>query len=985
LARGAGATVFFTSHEAVFALGGARRDHERALRLQFPRSVVSSLGGVDRLPGSTNYVRGRVHARWRTRVPTFARVRYAQMWRGIDVSFYGSASRLEYDIEIAPGADPRQVALRFAGARRQRLDAHGDLVVSLPGGGEVRQLAPVAYQRVGRARRPVNSRLTLSHGVVRIRLGRYDRRRPVTIDPSFVYSTYLGGTGADAGLAVAVDKNGDAYVTGVTSSADFPTQGAGQPANRGGQDAFVAKLNSTGTALLHSTYVGGSGNDYADGIAVDSSGEAVITGSTTSADFPTKDAARSSCGDSGCSSGDAFVAKLASDGTLAYSTYLGGSGADVGRGVAVDSTGAGYVVGYTFSADFPTVAAEQASCGDSGCALGDAFVTKLDASGAFAYSTFLGGTATDYGLGVAVDSAGGAYVTGLTSSTDFPTARPTQPVNAGGNGDAFVTKLNASGTALDYSTYLGGSGQEYGYGIALDPSGDAYVTGSTGSTDFPTRNPLQAANGGGTDAFAAELGSTDHALVYATYVGGNGDDAAYGVAVDSAGEAHLTGSTNSSTFPTRNPEQLTPGFDGDAFATKISAAGRGLVYSTYLGGRGQDYGTGVALDPHGNAVVTGATTSTNFPTVGAEQPACGDSEFCAHGDAFVTKLPFDTTPPTSTASVPACRGPVTVTVADDPGGSGPQSVRFRLDGGAVQTTPTAGNPGTASIPMPEGNHTLEWWGDDASGNEEVPHHVTRVQVDTTPPSLSIFSDQRAVAYEVGDPASVTVAASDATSGLRTDPSASRVALPTSTPGPHSFTRSATDNCGHTTTTAFDYKVIPYPVLAVTVNVEPAGGTVLLLTPRGFVALTEPRSIPVGSTLDVTHGVVRLTTARPTRGYQRGMFTGGEFSVTQSRFGRGIATLRLIDKKRPACGRATRGGAPRSLARARALLRGTAHGNFRSRGRYAAATVRGTIWTVADRCDGTLTTVQRGTVIVTDFRLRRSITVHAGSRYLARAR
>jgi hypothetical protein len=172
---------------------------------------------------------------------------------------------------------------------------------------------------------------------------------------------------------------------------------------------------------------------------------------------------------------------------------------------------------------------------------------------------------------------------------------------------------------------------------------------------------------------------------------------------------------------------------------------------------------------------------------------------------------------------------------------------------------------------------------------------------------------------------------------------------------------------------------------VTVNVEPAGGTVLLLTPRGFVALTEPRSIPVGSTLDVTHGVVRLTTARPTRGYQRGMFTGGEFSVTQSRFGRGIATLRLIDKKRPACGRATRGGAPRSLARARALLRGTAHGNFRSRGRYAAATVRGTIWTVADRCDGTLTTVQRGTVIVTDFRLRRSITVHAGSRYLARAR
>jgi hypothetical protein len=326
------------------------------------------------------------------------------------------------------------------------------------------------------------------------------------IDPSgsaLVYSTYLGGSGNDQGNGIAVDTAGNAYVTGLTSSTDFPTTpGAFQAVCHGNCEvAFVAKLNLSGSALVYSTYLGGSGGiDSGSGIAVDSAGNAYVIGGTTdSTDFPTMNPLQPVYG----GNGDAFVAKLNPTGSaLVYSTYLGGSGQDNGTGIAVDSAGNAYVTGYTSSTNFPTMNPLQPTYGGHG----DAFVSKIDPSGsALGYSTYLGGSGDDYGYGIAVDGGGNAYVTGYTSSTNFPTMNPLQPTYGGGEYDAFVVKINPSGSALVYSTYLGGTEAEVGYGIAVDSGGNAYVTGATDSTDFPTMNPLQPANAGSLDAFVAKI------------------------------------------------------------------------------------------------------------------------------------------------------------------------------------------------------------------------------------------------------------------------------------------------------------------------------------------------------------------------------------------------------------------------------------------------------------------------------------------------
>jgi len=968
IARGTRSTLFLTSFEAVLAMSAARTSREEVVRMQFAGADHPSVEGARRLPGTVNSFLGRSRSRWHTRIPTFARVRYRHLWPGIGASFYGNGTRFDYDFEIAAGADPSQIALRFVGAQRQQLNARGDLVLTLPGGRSVRVLAPVAYQLVGRSRDAVASRFMRSGRVIRLALGSYDHRRPLTVDPALVYATYLGGTGEDVGNAVAVDASDQAYVTGLTFSTDFPTSGPEQPANGGGQDVFVAKLNASGSSLSYCTYLGGSGDDDGHGIAVDSAGNAYVAGSTTSTNFPTRNPLQPASG----GGEDAFVAKLSADGgSLVYSTYLGGSSNDLANAIAIDPTGEAYLSGPTVSTNFPTQNPLQpASAGG-----GDDFVAKLNAAGnALVYSTYLGGSGADQGNAIAVDGAGEAYLTGSTSSTNFPTQNPLQPTSGGGADDAFVAKLNAAGSALVYSSYLGGGGDDAGFGIAVDPLGDAYLTGSTTSTNFLTRGAQQPSCGdlgcSQGDAFVTEIASTGAGVVYSTYLGGGGADQGNAIAVDAAGEAYVTGSTLSAEFPTRNPEQLIPGGSGDAFVTKLAAGGAALIYSTYLGGSGRDIGFGVALGTAGDAFATGWTSSTNFPTRGAVQPSCGDSVLCGQGDTFVTRLPSDVTPPSSTNTIPSCRGGVIVTVTDDAGGSGPGSVHFRLDGGAEQVIPTTGIPGIAEIPIPEGNHTLEDWGQDASGNMEFPHHVANIQIDTTPPSLSITSDQRFLAYEAGDRASVTIAASDATSGLRTNPSASHVAISTAKPGHYTIARSASDRCGNSASASFSYTVIPYPVLAVTVDVAVASGTVRVRKGGRFVALTEPRPISVGSTIDTTRGTIRLTTATSKRGrYQSGKFQGGVFQVLQRRSQRGLAELRLIDKGSAICRRSRKGQLTSSLSRAiLRLLHSDAHGRFRTRGRWSAATVRGTKWTTEDRCDGTLTIVSRGTVIVRDFRL-----------------
>ena len=391
-----------------------------------------------------------------------------------------------------------------------------------------------------------------------------------------VFSTYLGGSGDDVGAGIAVGPSNYVYVTGWTASTNFPTTvGAFQSARQGAEDAFVAKLNPTGSALEYSTYLGGGNLDFGRGIAVDSNGDVYVTGETNSINFPTLYASQTSNG----GGWDAFVTKLSGAGSPVYSTYLGGSSHDYGAGAAVDASFNAYVTGYTQSGDFPkTPLAYQTSLGGGY----DAFVTKLDATGAQAYSTYLGGEGNDYGKGIAVDSSGYAYITGFTASSYFPTLNAFQGTLGGsytcaGNDcfDAFATKLDTAGSTLIYSTYLGGAAYDAGNSIAVDSNGNAYIAGSTASTDFPTALAYQSANSGMQDAFVLKLGASGTTMLFSTYLGGAGIDSGNAIAVDSAGDVYVAGETQSVNFPTAGspPLQGALAAGGDAFVAKLTPPG----------------------------------------------------------------------------------------------------------------------------------------------------------------------------------------------------------------------------------------------------------------------------------------------------------------------------------------------------------------------------------------------------------------------------
>jgi len=639
-------------------------DNSSVLRLRLVGANANArVTGLDPLPGKSNYFIGNDPQKWRTNVSNYAKVRYADVYPGVDLVYYGNQGQLEYDFVVSPGADLRAIALSIEGADKMEVDARGDLVLQTHGG-DVRLHKPVVYQPTtdnGRLTTdgPANSPFTIHHSQfvdgrfvlfaanrIGFEVPRYDRSLPLVIDPVLSYSTYLGGSGGDGADGIAVDSSGNAYVTGSTSSTDFPTQNPLQPANMG-SDAFVAKLDATGTNLIYSTYLGGTSGDVGRGVAVDSSGNAYVVGGTCSTDFPVVRPFQVGYG-GGCGYwyGDAFVVKLdASGSSLIYSTYLGGGDDDEGRAIAVDFAGNVYVTGGTSSGDFPLQNPLQS--GNNTASM--IFVTKLDASGSsLVYSTYLGGGFDEFGYAIAVDSSGSAYVTGETWSEHFPTVNAVQPTLGGEFWtDAFVTKFNPAGSALVYSTYLGGSYYDEGLGIAVDSLGNAYVTGYTCSGDFPLANPLQVAHGGGCsvgngppysigygDAFVAELDPTGSSLVYSTYLGGADLDVARGVATDSSGNAYVTGQTLSADFPSSSPLQAPYGGNGDGFLTKLNATGSALVFSTYVGGSSSDGGASVALDDLGNAYIAGGSSSLDFPTANPFQAAFAGGS----SDAFVAKL-----------------------------------------------------------------------------------------------------------------------------------------------------------------------------------------------------------------------------------------------------------------------------------------------------------------------------------------------------------
>jgi hypothetical protein len=573
------------------ALAGLRESHRerptvasrKSSRRPAPTAVHMSLAGanpaatvsgVEELPEKRNYLIGNDPTKWRTNVPTYAKVKYQSVYPGIDLVYYGNPQNLEYDFLVAPGADPSAIAFTFsapspsAGELPLHVDANGDLVMEA-GEYEMRLHKPVVYQTgEDSAKHFVDGKYILtSDGQVTFSLAAYDRGKLLVIDPVLSYSTYLGGSSLETSTTssgiVAVDASGHAHVTGLTMSTDFPTVSPLQGELGGGSrvDAYVAKLTPDGSALIYATYLGGSGLEFGLGIAVDASGHAYVTGVTASNDFPTARPLQAVRG----GPSDAFVAKLTPDGSaLVYSTYLGGSKDDKGFGIGIDATGSAYVTGLTASIDFPTSNPLQAAYGGG---LYDAFVAKLTGDGsALAYSTYIGGGGSDGGGGIAVDTAGSAYVTGDTDSTNFPTASPLQAY--GGNTDAFVAKLTQDGSAFVYATYLGGTSRDSGEGIAVDGAGHIYVSGITSSTDFPTASPLQA-YGGNTDAFVAKLAQDGSAFVYATYLGGTSSDNGYGIAIDASDNAYVSGITSSADFPTANPLQAVLSGGADAFVAKI--------------------------------------------------------------------------------------------------------------------------------------------------------------------------------------------------------------------------------------------------------------------------------------------------------------------------------------------------------------------------------------------------------------------------------
>ena len=505
------------------------------------------------------------------------------------------------------------------------------------------------------------------------------------IDPGVQFTTFLGGNSNETGAGIAVDGSGDSYVTGTTQSPDFPTTtGAFQRTGSASSsaDAFVSKLNPNGTALVYSTFVGGSNMESGNGIAVDTGGNAYVTGTTKSSNFPTTSGAfdRSlnlpgNCPRCAVDNTDGFVFKLNATGSrLTYSTYLGG-GADIDspRGLAVDGTGSAYVVGETASSDFPTTAGAFSRTRSGSI---DEFVTKLNPAGsALTYSTFLGGALVDNGQGIAVDSGGNAYALGFTSSTDFPTTPGAFDRTANGAFDTTLTKLNPTGSALGYSTYLGGQDFDGGSDVTLDGSGNAYVAGSTSSPDFPTTPGAFDTTPNGNDAFVTKVDAAGSALVYSTLLGGSASDSANGIVVDPAGNAWLAASTTSADFPvSADASDGTFNGAGDAVIAELDAAGSALPYATFLGGSKSEGARDIGRDAAGNLYVTGSTFSMDFPaTVGAFDTVWNGDPVIFWGDAFVSKLSLTggTTPP---APPPVPAAPTLVSPAD--GASPEQPISF---------------------------------------------------------------------------------------------------------------------------------------------------------------------------------------------------------------------------------------------------------------------------------------------------------------------
>ena len=611
--------------------------------------------GRDPCAWNTNYFKGNNPEKWYTDVPNYKEIVYPELWDGIDLVYRLKEGSIKYDLIVHPGADPSNIRIQIDGTNGLSINSQGDLVI----GTEYRDILDSGlishYGDGGGEQIPCKFEL-VNECEYKIKIGEFDKSRIVVIDPVIDYSTFIGGLDRDFGYGIVIDTSGNAYITGNTydGTTDYPTtSGAYDITYNGGQyDVFVTKLNSDGSSLMYSTFIGGSSSDYGWGIAIDTSGNAYITGSTYEGptDYPTTSGAFDTTHNG---FGDVFVTKLNSTGSsLVYSTFIGGLERDTGFGIVVDTSGNAFITGNTEdgTTDYPntTGAYDATHNGEL-----DVFVTKLNSAGSsLMYSTFIGGSSNDYGRGIAIDINGNAYVTGYTEDgeIEYPTTSGAFDTTHNGRYDVFVTKLNSAGSSLVYSTFIGGTNSDYGYDIAVDTSGNAYITGSTyGSsnitTNYPTTLGAYDTTINGDDLFVTKLNSSGSSLVYSTFIGGSRDDDGLGIAIDTSGNAYITGSTYEGTtkYPTTTGAyDTTHNGKSDVFVSKLNSTGSSLLYSTFIGGSGNDYGQGIAIDTNGRAYITGITYegTTKYPTTSGAFDTTHNGDY----DLFVTKIDLIRTP-----------------------------------------------------------------------------------------------------------------------------------------------------------------------------------------------------------------------------------------------------------------------------------------------------------------------------------------------------
>ncbi len=618
-------------YRTVFGIGLEGKNPDSALVPESPQQ------------GITNYLKGEDPSSSQVGITGYSALRYIEVYPGVDLVVQDDSGLLSYRFYIKEGGDPSSIRLVLEGQEAVEIDEQGRLHQRTPYG-ELLHTAPYAYQVAGDEKVEVASSFVLyGEDVVGFSLGDYDPAAPLVIDPTLAWSSFLGGTGGDSANSIAVDSEGAVYLTGWTDSLDFPTMpGAYDDSYNGNTDVFVGKLSSDGSSLVYVTYVGGAEYEIGRSVAVDSSGAVYLTGETYSSDFPVTQGAFDTTYEG---NGDTFVAKLSSDGSsLEYSAFLGGTDYESGYSITVDSSGAAYLTGQTWSDDFPVSSgAFQSAYVD----FGDAFVSRVSPDGSsLGFSTYLGGSDYDLGDGIAIDASGAAYVSGGTYSANFPTTAGAYDESYNDFGDAFVTKLSAGGSSLEYSTYVGGSDYDWSYSVEVDSNGSAWVTGESNSGDFPTTaGAYDDTYDGSGDVIVARLSPDGSSLEYSTYVGGMGYEWAYEIGVDEFGSIYIAGGTWSPDFPT-TPDGYDTSSNGnsDAFVSKLSADGTSLAYSTFLGGADYDWATGMALDTAGSVFLTGETWSSDFPTTSGVY----DTSYDGNGDAFVTKI--SAAAPTTTIS-----------------------------------------------------------------------------------------------------------------------------------------------------------------------------------------------------------------------------------------------------------------------------------------------------------------------------------------------